>query len=1025
MASCLAIWILLLADGLAVQQEQGSNQPCVPLSVQRPGGAGLALLKESQSLGGPGVDMTHYCSDSAREVWLTADKLGTDPTVADRCEDKELQRLCPEPCQYVVRPELRKAFFACIKAGSGECAAHNRLSPFPNPETKVCERCNVENCKICNAVDICYQCHSAYTMSGDNRTCIFELGEKLHLPIVLPSILGIIVFSLGASLLYRLFFGKLPETAMNNLRAVRQGRKHRHFCKVQDWHPSKAGKKRFPLCTNLHRHDVAGIGVGFGLFYNSLIFQFCSAVLCFVWTFVVCQISGVAAFLRSFDNELSVEYSKQLEKICMIHSIGYGLLYIVLFIGTFVYAWLQFEYNAWFEASSTGMDDYVVRVEGLPTDVQPDEALIRNEMQLAFSAIIPDIELEGVSLAYDFVDRYDEVEKILYDFVQEADIRAGIYHESLIDLDSDKFSAQETRRGSQAENFIQKEHEDADKVRGWFPGGSNPMGITGLFYCVFKYKGHQRALLESLKATNGGVGRITVRLGSREVDLSIAEEFMEPPAVYWWALGLTSRQIFYRCAVKVSKIMLAVVLVGVGIFGPISMFMLEAFADTGYPPPGWILMSTGILTGIIYGQFYLNTHVMSAGIGFHRKDSMDRCVFSIFLGVICCNAVFQLGGTLLGSIRWPNGISFSEFFGVTSMRAIVRQDSIVSHSLDFMNPGLFFMPRLLEPIGAGFVPYILHQLFALIVYVWNAFPGPLGAFFKATLPFAPESSTHYPPRNAEKALDCMEIALPYIYADNMLVQIICFGMLFNISGRVHRFFLVQMIWVVFLYCYLRWLHLRFNKRAFFTTRSLDTTVNMAWGIPLSCLAVSASGWYMRIGSRFKNGWVLTIPFACSMALWCICYQCLRRRAQSITFEKKNLDVSYDDARKETLYSWFNVNPIFVLKCHFCPELVGDHVMATGLHDERVCLFEVGKEYLLLEKRDQTKALQRAAVTDWWEIETYLDAVFGFLEYICSLRRVCCCIDRDEARASDKITSMNPTAVTLVKATGSEVELMKW
>jgi len=187
------------------------------------------------------------------------------------------------------------------------------------------------------------------------------------------------------------------------------------------------------------------------------------------------------------------------------------------------------------------------------------------------------------------------------------------------------------------------------------------------------------------------------------------------------------------------------------------------------------------------------------------------------------NAIFQMGVTLRGAIHFPSQFHLEEMMGVKSLRGILHQPLLVDGVYNFLMPGLFFMPKILEPLAGGCVPYLLNQLFAHIVYVWGCFPGPLGTFFKIITPWAPESKTNYNPANAEKAMEPMDIPLPFVYADNMLVNVICFGMLMFVSDRTHCLFLTMSFWAIFIYCFSRWQHLRFNKRSFFTTNSLDRT----------------------------------------------------------------------------------------------------------------------------------------------------------------------------------------------------------
>merc|ERR1719259_644990 len=61
------------------------------------------------------------------------------------------------------------------------------------------------------------------------------------------------------------------------------------------------------------------------------------------------------------------------------------------------------------------------------------------------------------------------------------------------------------------------------------------------------------------------------------------------------------------------------------------------------------------------------------------------------------------------------------------------------------------------------------------------------------------------------------------------------------------------------------------------------------------------------------------------------------------------DQSYDEVRKKLRYTWFNMNPVHVLKSSYCPEELGKASMDTAI----TVPFEYGKEYLQIfsDRRD--------------------------------------------------------------------------
>mmetsp|Transcript_171219 Transcript_171219/g.548937 ORF Transcript_171219/g.548937 Transcript_171219/m.548937 type:complete len:206 (+) Transcript_171219:2943-3560(+) len=95
------------------------------------------------------------------------------------------------------------------------------------------------------------------------------------------------------------------------------------------------------------------------------------------------------------------------------------------------------------------------------------------------------------------------------------------------------------------------------------------------------------------------------------------------------------------------------------------------------------------------------------------------------------------------------------------------------------------------------------------------------------------------------------------------------------------------------------------------------------------------------------------------------------------------DPSILHVKDNTLYTWFNCNPVYTLKCKYyiqdlppAERKAFDNPIASGCSGE-VRFFEIGKEYLFLPpaKFERMEEVQ----DDWMEFETYLDAFVCWLE----------------------------------------------
>jgi len=259
------------------------------------------------------------------------------------------------------------------------------------------------------------------------------------------------------------------------------------------------------------------------------------------------------------------------------------------------------------------------------------------------------------------------------------------------------------------------------------------------------------------------------------------------------------------------------------------------------------------------------------------------------------------------------------------------------------------------------------------------------------VPWAPDTIDKYPSRNAERGLEGMELGLPWDYAASVMLPTMCCLTLVLVSSYVYRIFRGLTLWALFYYMYCRYIHLRFMRMQYFTTSRVDSNVNIAWGLPLSVIAASWVVWAWRTGVLPDSAGVKVkvlvtgLAFASSFMLWICCYlYTVRPFTFDFTDRQDRRDPHISETKAQTLYSWFNCNPVYTLKCkHYIQHMSAeerekfDNPLASGHNEDTVRFFEVGKEFLFMptEYSDKVHAMQN----DQLEFETYLDAMVMAME----------------------------------------------
>jgi len=419
-------------------------------------------------------------------------------------------------------------------------------------------------------------------------------------------------------------------------------------------------------------------------------------------------------------------------------------------------------------------------------------------------------------------------------------------------------------------------------------------------------------------------------------------------------------------------------------------YILMPYISGGNPAGGSMFTIAGIILGWVNMLICIQIWFISYELGFHTTDRRDSVVFWANLGLSGLNVCFQLYTVVLQEFFLTSeSNSMKSFF---EMRSLVRLavENAYAHDIFLMcGPGMFFTGYLLCPLMAGVVPYMWNMLLMKMIYVWRCLPTPFLRILRMMLPWAPDDLDRYPVRRAEKGLEGMELGLPWDYAGNIVLPSICCSMLCLSSPWVWQVFRLLFFWSLFYYFWCRYMHLRFMRAQYYTTSRVDSMVNFAWGIPLSIVAFATVVWGLRTGwlpcddwETWQKGLMCFGAFFLSLFLWMLSYWLYAKPWHHPAHDLKN-DPSILHVKENTLYTWFNCNPVYTLKCKYyiqdlppAARKAFDNPIASGCSGE-VRFFEIGKEYLFLPpaKFERMEEVQ----DDWMEFETYLDAFVCWLE----------------------------------------------
>jgi len=957
--------------------------------------------------------------------------------------------------------------FACLFtcAKPEYCSEYNPDRPFADRSLGTCMPCKVEGCKYCTKVDECKVCHDGFVLVTDddgNQSCVFYMDKAGVFDKIATGVIIVIAIVVVLGMIWGCCGGGHPDAEVNAYAIVR-ARRHRHLCKTLRWELSnkRNAVQWLSLAFNFHRQNICGVGLS--LFYNSVVFTMCVAFVIWMVTSMVYAGSGVQTALSSFDSDpldlytngllpqngapavvisrLYVCHGKShenlhntLNEFATMNFFGLGVLWVVLFGMLLFFTKRQKVNTAIFNSKNATMADYALRITGLPKDFTEEadlKAWLEGEFRKACPGKFPrppliedmgktqgdvkkdredtPIEVYGVSLCYDYLKEWGPVDDILMNMNMRLEVQAAEEANASEAVD-DKYRRFLTTKNLGGDKAVQERiKKDRDQVKKWFEGTAEErLKTNGEAFCVFNWNEDLDRVLKEYSREGSSLKNLChPRNPGQPIEILFVNS--EPPSVNWQFLGtpLSVKAIIKGLAFIACLILIVLCCILI----PYYQFILKPYGALGSMASGTKTAVMGQVVGGLNTIVQIQIWMTSFNVGFHRRENMDRMV-------LVCNVILifiNIGFTIVVSSfqaysKEADPHPMRDFVSLDDLEPIATENAIAMSTFQMMMPGFFFSGNLTMLVMAGIWPWIFNNFLAKLIYVWRALPWPLLKVVRVILPWAPDDLGHYPLWRAERALEPMEIQIGD-YANLIVIPSVCMVTLFTVSPFTSQMFYCMLVWSIFYYFFLRYLHLRFCKRCYYTTNNVDNFVNILMGIPLSLVAAAWCQWGLRArilfpdldyGVKFGMIWLV---FALSFALWVAAYfHGVKPFKDDLGYEEEE-KLTFREVKENLFYSWFNCNPVFVLKCAFLWQdekgnmeeawKKNPHPIASGEDPTKVRWFQVGKEYLFLKAERQHLAFPVYWGGGWpgdiLEFETYLEMALNSLTAACSKLR---CARRD-------------------------------
>lgn len=915
---------------------------------------------------------------------------------------------CPAECPLVAPSQKFPCIFYCVKPD--ECSDFSPGRGLPDAAARICTTCKLTGCKVCASSKRCQTCFDHFSLK--DGVCSLYLDATGTSTIVLYVLIALIVLLVATAICY-CSIGSRSPCAEENMLSILEGRRHRHLMKVQNWDLTSEHDPRslYDLLFNLHLKNI--LGVGLPLYYNSIVFMLVVCSVSCGAMFLLYRQSGLTdilplnevdewpainqAFLASAA-EPAILYSpmgrcmRQTPKAIkdVLQAFAERSFYIltalfcVVFVMTLIHGCRQVRYSEWFDSVNADMSDFTLLMTGLPADMT-DEVKIKNWISRRLAGILPEKTfVHGVSIAYNYADSRQQVESMLLRLCKNREMKLET-HVSC-----------EGVAGTQATEtqLLDELAEDQKLASSWFSSGK--IKSTGRVYVVFS---HSSARDKVYSAWQNKPDLLQHPDHSAVVP-SLELVVNEPVGIFWENQHVSATEVNCNAVWSLLKVGLIFMAINVLIVLPYNYFVVAPFNREGQSASGPFQTIAGMLLGILNPIIGALIYGGASSVGFRNKDRFDSFILVANTGIQLINTWVNFALCAWASSRTTSG-SIDLTDKITGSDGLSLESVIVQSTYEMLVPGMLYVNYLMGLVLASMLPWVQHNLVAKIIYVWRALPDCLLFVLKLILPWAPEGIDKYPRFNAEKAFMAQEVTLPWDYFAFIVFPTTAFLMTMCVSTFVWKTFMAMMIWSACYYVWCRFMHLRVQSVSYYCTTLLDCTMWLLWSLPTSALAASCFVWGLRSG-MFLQGYHQGVKI-----LVCLCVSILAGVVWVVSYlvcvhpfrvrdAPQSSAMTVDEVFHHKTYSWYNCNPVYVLKCAYSKEVTSkfwEHPTACDESGEEVVPFQLGKQYLFMSRAKQEKIMD---LDDILEFETYFEL---FLAYLSALQDCLCCCARSRRPTS--------------------------
>lgn len=875
--------------------------------------------------------------------------------------------VCPPACPYLRMEPTRFCEFKCVQADA--CNDDDPLSNFADPKTLRCSSCHVAACRRCNkqSADLCDVCQEGFFQQdgfcvSHNRYVWFSLY---------------ITIAIGASIGF-IYVVKLVLRPTINDAALAQGQLFRASSKTRD----PATNELYALDHDIRNDETLAEAVGIGVMLN---FRFQAWAL--TWAFcIMCVLLGLrlmfddreAAQKHTVSSEKSFEacnsaVTQQQDNIVFMEQAFFWavlIIYIGSFIATIVFAVRQRKFFKKTSDHLITMQDYALRATGLPHDSGAED--VEASLKQFFASElkdVPDLDLVGVTVCWNYRKRLDEVKDHAVKDLEEWDIQheekdcAEPMHQGesdrktqsgrrTVDEKSSLADLEEKRRVTCCDPSMQcidfafgvgsmpctlpTDEEEPVKRSETVEGLVSELESSGTAFIVFRTEKQRKQALEAW-----GKQKRTYK----ESEVLLEEADLDPETVLWDGFGASDLDFQMMLVKGILFVILSIVILDVFFYAPYVAYLISYSNVAG-------MTQGGIVQGILLGLLITVCNQIIYAVITWRADLTPFCsrgrqqqfyvvgyTWAIFFNTcVDLMTVMLLAKGYSSDQALKMQVAQDSTMSAKSMaESPSMQRSIYVQLVAYLFPGCLLAPFLLEPIAAAVIPYFLG--YNLV-----------------------RSRKEVSMQDAEGLLACAPFDLSR-YGDILINIMLCILTLFFTYREIWMIWVYLIISLIVILCWDHCRLLRYSQHSFFGSPLMAYTSHYLLAFPCGLLAaVLAFRVWGAQDDGFLEGhdalqrvegllgssagmnretifWSMGVCFSVHILVHFSILRWIVPRFTDVAEEHSD-EVPYEVTASKIPCNWFNSNPVHVLRSqHFFKDgkEPGDHPCVQ---------FQAGKEYLL-------------------------------------------------------------------------------